>query len=255
MMRVCVFASGSKGNVTYIETKEHKILLDMGKNKKYIDNALEKINVNPKSIDIILISHLHSDHISALTKFIKGTDITVCMPEEMFASLDSIQDYQHIKIYNDEMNFGSLKIYAIKSSHDSVGSRNFIIEEDGVSVVQITDTGYIKSKYFNLLKNREVYLLESNHDVEMLVHGTYPEWTKKRILSDEGHLSNQAAGFYLAKLIGPKTKKILLMHLSENNNTPKLALDTVKSTLAEYEVDFTDIKCAEPNEISEVISL
>ena len=76
-MRVCVFASGSKGNVTYIETKEHKILLDMGKNKKYIDNALEKINVNPKSIDIILISHLHSDHISALTKFIKGTDITV----------------------------------------------------------------------------------------------------------------------------------------------------------------------------------
>lgn len=254
-MKVCILASGSKGNSTYIETKNHRILLDMGKNKKYIVDALKSIDVDPKSIDIILISHLHSDHISALETFIKTYKATVCMPQDMFASLDSIKEYEHIKIYEDEINFDDIKIYALKSSHDAVGSRNFIIEEDDTSIVQITDTGYIKSKYFNLLKNRDIYLLESNHDVEMLTHGPYPEWVKRRILSDEGHLSNQAAGFYLSKLIGNKTKKIYLMHLSEENNDPNIALKTVKDLLKEYNVEFKSIKCAEQDNISEVITL
>ncbi len=252
-MKVCILASGSKGNVTYVETTNHKILIDMGKNKKYINDSLKSINVNPKDIDIILISHLHNDHISALEAFIKNSNITVCMPKEMFASLKSIQNYEHIKIYEDEINFDDIKIYAIKSSHDAIASRNFIIEEGNVSVVQITDTGYIKSKYFNLLKNRDIYLLESNHDVEMLMNGPYPDWLKKRILSDEGHLSNESAGFYLSKLIGDKTKSIYLMHLSEENNRPEIALATVKKTLSEYEVKFDNIKCAKQDEISEVM--
>lgn len=254
-MRVCVFASGSKGNVTYIETKNHRILLDMGKNKKYIVDSLKALDVDPKSIDIILISHLHSDHISALETFTKSYAATVCMPQEMFASLDSLQNYEHIKIYDDEINIDSLKIYALKSSHDAVGSRNFIIEEDGASIVQITDTGYIKSKYFNKLKNRDIYLLESNHDVEMLTHGPYPEWLKRRVLSDEGHLSNQACGFYLSKLIGPKTKKVFLMHLSEVNNASDVALKTVNDSLENSNVAFQNIICAEQDTISEVITL
>lgn len=254
-MKVCVLASGSKGNVTYIETKNHRILLDMGKKKKYIVDALKSIDVDPKTIDIILISHLHSDHISALETFIKSYKVTVCMPQEMFASLESIQNYEHIKIYEDEMNFDTLKIISIKSSHDSVASRNFIIEEDGQCIVQITDTGYIKSKYFNLLKNRDIYLLESNHDIEMLMHGPYPEWLKQRVLSDEGHLSNQAAGFYLAKLIGENTKRVLLMHLSEVNNRSDIALKTVNDLLKEYKIDFDKIDCAEQDCISDVITL
>ncbi len=254
-MRACVLASGSKGNVTYIETKNHHILLDMGKNKKYIVDSLKSIGVNPKSIDIILISHLHTDHTSALESFIKTYPATVCMPEEMFLNIDSIQNYEHIKIYDDEIEFDDLKIYALKSSHDAIASRNFIIESDGQSIVQITDTGYIKSKYFSLLKNREVYFLESNHDVEMLTHGPYPDWLKRRVLSDEGHLSNQAAGFYLSKLIGSNTKKILLMHLSEVNNNSETALKTVRDVLLESEIDFPDIKCATQDELSEVIEI
>ncbi len=254
-MKVCVLASGSKGNVTYIETKNHKILLDMGKKKKYIVDALKQIDVDPKEIDIILISHLHSDHISALETFIKTYKVTVCMPQEMFASLDSIQNYEHIRIYEEEILFDDIKIYAIKSSHDSIGSRNFIVEEGDSSIVQITDTGYIKSKYFNLLKNRDVYLLESNHDIEMLTHGPYPDWLKTRVLSDEGHLSNQAAGFYLSKLIGEKTKKVFLMHLSEVNNNSEIALKTVNDTLNEYKIDFKNIECAEQDSISEVVNI
>lgn len=254
-MRICVLASGSKGNITYIETNNHKILLDMGKKKKYIVESLKQIGVDAKDIDIILISHLHQDHISALETFIKSYKATVCMPQEMFINLESIKNYEHIKIYEDEIIFDDLKIYAIKSSHDSVGSRNFVIEENNHSVVQITDTGYIKSKYFNLLKNRDVYLLESNHDIEMLTHGPYPEWLKKRVLSDEGHLSNQSAGFYLSKLIGENTKKVLLMHLSEVNNDKDIALKTVNDTLKEYKIKFNNIECAEQDVISEVINI
>ncbi len=255
-MKVCVIASGSKANITYIETTNHKILLDMGKNKTYIVNALKSIGVNPKDIDLILISHLHNDHISALESFIKTYKTTVCMPLKMFESLESIKDYPHIKIYDgEEISLEDIKIYAIKSSHDAVDSRNFIIEEGDTSIVQITDTGYIKSKYFKLLKNRDIYLLESNHDIELLTHGPYPEWLKKRILSDEGHLSNQAAGFYLSKLIGDKTKKVMLMHLSETNNNPEVALKTVKKSLKEYNINFKNIECASQDTISEVMNI
>ena len=254
-MKVCVFASGSKGNVTYIETKNHHILIDMGKNKKYIVDSLKSINVDPKKIDYILISHLHSDHISALEKFVKTYEAVICMPKEMFDALEDIHNYSHLKFYEDEIIIDDLKIIALKSSHDAIGSRNFIIEENGSSIVQITDTGYIKSKYFNKLKNRDIYLIESNHDIEMLTHGPYPEWLKKRVLSDEGHLSNQAAGFYLSKLIGDKTKQVFLMHLSEVNNNSDVALKTVKDTLKEYDVKFQNIKCAEQDKISEVIEV
>lgn len=254
-MKVCVIASGSKGNVTYIETKSHRILLDMGKNKKYIVNALKSINVDPETIDYILISHLHADHISALQTFISKYKPTLCLTEEMVHELNDISMYEKLKIYDDEIELGNLKIIALKSSHDATSPRNFIIEEDGHSVVQITDTGYLKSKYFGILKNRDVYLLESNHDIEMLTHGPYPDWLKNRVLSDVGHLSNQAAGFYLSKLVGTRTKYIYLMHLSEVNNNSEVALKTVNNVLNEYNVKFSNIKCAKQDEISEVIEV
>ena len=231
-MKSCILASGSKGNCTFIETKNHKILLDMGKNKKYIVESLKSIGVNPSDIDIILISHTHSDHISSLETFIKQYKATVCMPEEMFASLNSLQNYEHIKIYDDLIDLGDMKIYAIKSSHDAIASRNFIIEEDDKAIVQVTDTGYIKSKYFKLLKNREVYFMESNHDIEMLTHGPYPDYLKKRVLSDEGHLSNNQASYYLSKLVGDKTKYIILAHLSEDDNKEELALSMLDEKLS-----------------------
>lgn len=254
-MKVCVLASGSKGNSTYIETANHKILIDIGKNRKYIVNKLAEIGVTPEEIDYILISHLHDDHISALNTFIKKNNPTICLSGPMFMELTSVKEYENILIYEDEIILNGVRIRAIKSSHDSVDSRNFIIEELDKSVVYITDTGYVNSKYFNYLKNKNVYLFESNHDIEMLNHGPYPKWLKSRVLGDEGHLSNKAASFYLAKLVGPNTKKILLMHLSEVNNTEEKSLETIKETFKDYEVAFNDIKCARQEEISEVINL
>lgn len=252
-MRICVLASGSGGNSTLIETDKYKILVDIGKNRKYIVEKLESLNVNPSEINYIFISHLHDDHISALKTFIKKYNPCIVISKEMFRELTDIHDYPHILIYEDEVILDNLKVICMHSSHDATDSRNFVFESGSNSVVYVTDTGYVNQKNFKYLKNKEVYLFESNHDIERLQHGPYPDWLKARVLSDYGHLSNNACSVYLTKLIGDNTKKIYLMHLSEKNNTEELALREINKVFDEYNIKFRDIKCAKPNEVSEVI--
>lgn len=254
-MKVCVLSSGSKGNSTYIETKDYKILVDAGRNAKYLAECLNSIGVDPKEIDYVLISHDHKDHISALSVFAKKYKPTVLLSQKIFEQLEDIKNYDNIVIYEDEIYLNDLKITCIKSSHDAVDARNFIFEENGKSVVYVTDTGYINQKNFKILNNRNVYLFESNHDIEMLMNGPYPKFLKQRVVGSSGHLSNKDSSFYLSKLVGPNTKKILLMHLSEINNTEEKALKEIKEAFKEYEIPFKDIKCAKQDEISEVIEL
>ena len=254
-MRICVLASGSKGNSTYVESAGVKLLIDAGMNCKYINEKLNELNVSIKDINYILISHLHADHISALQTVLNKSSAALLMTQTMFNELENIKDYENVIIYDDEIYIGDLKITAIKSSHDSPDSRNFILESGSSSVVYITDTGYVKAKYFNLLKNKNVYLMESNHDIEMLNNGPYPKWLKKRVLGDYGHLSNNASSFYLTKLIGSNTKKIVLMHLSEVNNTKEKSLETLKNTFAQYNVLFDRIEVSNQTNKSELIEL
>ena len=254
-MRACVLSSGSKGNSTYVETSSHKYLIDLGRNKKYIIDKLKEIDVKPQDIDFILISHSHDDHVSALEGFIKTYKTNVCVTEEILENLPQLKNYENLIIYDENIALPEDIITSIKVSHDSNDARNFIIEDGKYSLCYITDTGYINHKYFKVLENRTIYLFESNHDIEMLQTGPYPAWLKKRVLSDTGHLSNISAGVYLSKFIGKDTKKVILMHLSETNNKPELALKTVKDTFKEYDVKFDNISCASQNEISEVINL
>lgn len=254
-MRVCVLASGSGGNATYVEIGEYKILIDIGRNRKYIVDKLKEIGVDPSTIDYIFISHLHDDHISALNTFLKKYNPTIVISKLMFQELDSIHDYPSILIYEDEVILNNLKVICMHSSHDATDSRNFLFESGKNSVVYVTDTGYVNYKNFKYLENKEVYLFEANHDIEKLQHGSYPDWLKKRVLSDYGHLSNNASSVYLSKLIGPNTKKIYLMHLSEKNNTEELAMKEIENIFKMYNIEFNDIHCAKPDEISEVVTL
>lgn len=253
-MRVVVLASGSEGNSTYIETDQVKLLIDLGKNTKYIKLKLESIGVSPEEIDYILISHTHKDHTSALKTFVNKYKTPVLLSQPMFYDLEEIKDYDNIIIFDDDNIFlKDVKIIPIKSSHDAVDSRNFIIEYKNRSVVYVTDTGYINRKYFDILSNREIYLFESNHDVEMLLDGPYPKWLKSRVVGSYGHLSNKDSSFYLTKLVGENTKKIVLMHLSHINNTKEKALNMVHETFNEYNISFNDIVCAEQSEVTEVV--
>ena len=247
-MEVHILASGSKGNCTLISTKKHKILIDIGMNLKYIEEKLAEVNVNPADIEAILISHVHDDHISALKQFVKKYSPIVYMSAIMFKELPSIKGYDHIMIYDDNILLEDLKINTIKTSHDTKDSRAFIVTGEETSVVYMTDTGYINSRYFEVLKDKTIYLMESNYDVKTLMNGRYPSWLKARVYSSKGHLSNIDASVYLTKLVGKNTEKIVLMHLSENNNTEELALTTIRETFELHSIKFKNFACAKQKE-------
>ena len=254
-MLVSVLASGSEGNCTYVETDDAKILIDAGMNLKYINEKLEGLGTSISEIDHILMTHAHSDHVGALPNILKKYSPTLVVSEGIYEELEIIHGLDNIIIGDDKIIFGKTVIDNFKTSHDAKGSRGYIISDDNSSMVYMTDTGYLHQKYFNKLYNKTLYVIEANHDVEMLINGKYPKWLKSRILSDRGHLSNNACGFYLSKMIGPDTKKVVLAHLSKENNKPEVAVSTVLKTLKEYDIDFSEIEIAKQNEKTENYSV
>ena len=224
-MRVKVLSSGSKGNTTYIECGNTKILIDVGNSCKYVVNKLKEFGINGNDIDAILITHTHSDHIKGLKVFVNKFNPLIYVTKEMLVDLDYLDNY---KIINDNsFCVKDILVDVIKTSHDALGSVGYVINGDGGSIVYITDTGYINNKYFDILKNKEIYIMESNHDIEMLNNGPYPFRLRQRILSDKGHLSNYDSSRYISSFIGNRTKCIVLAHLSEENNTENLAYNTL----------------------------
>ena len=234
-MKVKVIASGSKGNCTLIQTNKIKILIDIGIGYQQLASELEKINLEPQNIDAILITHTHSDHIKGLPALVKKTNLKVYMLEEMEPELIKKIPENNLHLYSNPLMLEDLTINLIRISHDVAGV-GFIIEHNGHSLVYITDTGYINRKYIPLMKNKDLYIIESNHDEEMVMEGPYPYILKQRVLSDKGHLSNHTTAEYLLETVGNNTKQIILAHISENNNTEELALNTTKDLLAENSI-------------------
>lgn len=250
-MKIIVLGSGSKGNSTFIDLGNKKILIDVGFSYKQIKEKLAKINVDPHQIDAVFITHDHSDHTYGLKVFLKNVKpLLFITPEVEKAVLET--HYERSEYLTDEIFFDNAFIRSFPLSHDSLTIHGFLIEKDGESTVYITDTGYVNHRYFTLLNNKTYYIFESNHDTEMLIKGPYPEYLQKRILSDKGHLSNELSGGYLSRMIGEKTKNVVLAHLSEKNNDPNLALETVNHILKENEVNYIVKTCASQEEITEV---
>ena len=254
-MLVSVLASGSKGNCTLIKTNYNNILIDAGTTLRYINKKLKENGIMLKDINYILISHTHSDHVSALKSIINKYKPIIILSKLMYDDLDFLKDYPNIIFLTDLIDTGDFTVENIKTSHDTTDSRGYIITSGSSSLVQITDTGYLNQKYFSKLKNKNFYIMESNHNIEMLMHGKYPKWLKNRVASDVGHLSNESSSFYLSNLIGPNTKKIILAHLSEENNTPDLALKTLEKELKEKNITFTDYEVAKQNEKTELVEV
>lgn len=231
-MKVKVLASGSKGNSTLIQTNRLNILIDIGITYQQLTIELEKIGLTPRNINTILITHTHSDHIKGLPILVKKTNLKVYVLEEMVEELQRKITLDNIFLYENPLEIEDLKINLIRISHDVEGV-GFVIEHNNHSLVYITDTGYINRKYLPLIKNKDVYIIESNHDEEMLMEGPYPYILKQRVISDKGHLSNKTTAEYLLESVGENTKKIVLAHISEKNNTEELALNTTKNLLEE----------------------
>ncbi|MBF0578680.1 MBL fold metallo-hydrolase [Erysipelotrichaceae bacterium RD49] len=232
-MRVDLFCSGSKGNSCLVRTSSTSILIDCGPTtKRYMKNALESAGLTPQTLDALLITHSHGDHIRQLSMF---TEIPVytCCP---LKAKDSRGHLVHLDLHTvarpSRFTIGDLKILAIATSHDSGPSMGFVIDDGYEKLVYVTDTGYLPAEVYPVLTGADYYIFESNHDLEMLQQTNRPFWLKQRICSDTGHMNNMDSARLLARFITARTRRIVLAHLSEEANTPKLALAALDARLS-----------------------
>lgn len=231
-MRVCNLSSGSDGNITYIETDNVKVLVDIGLSCTEVCKRLELLNVKPNEINAILISHEHNDHIKGLDIFASKYKTKVYVHEKgmgaVYAKMRKLPAVQMYSFGDFAFNIGDLLVDNVSLPHDSVHCSGYILSCNQKKISIITDLGHTNDVILNKISGSLLVYLESNHDVEMLKHN--PKYTaslKARILGKNGHLSNLSCAMAIEQLVKSGTKQIMLSHLSRKNNTEILAYTTV----------------------------
>ena len=253
-IKICSLYSGSRGNSTYISAGGAKILIDAGKSARALCAALSDIGVDIDEIDAIFITHDHNDHTSALQTLSHKHNIPIHILLDSAQIFNGLRDEKLcscLQIYQGkgfETTVKGLHITAFPTPHDSrasVGFRlDFISDGKEMSIGYATDTGYVSNDMAEGLSGCFAVVIESNHDIEMLKSGPYTPELKKRILSRRGHLSNPECAEFAAGLCSRGTKYILLAHLSEENNDPRIAYDETFSAISDPSVR---IRVAEQN--------
>ncbi|MBC1234779.1 MBL fold metallo-hydrolase [Listeria booriae] len=236
-LRFSILASGSSGNATLIETANQTILVDCGLSGKKIENLFGEVGRSMTDVDAILVTHEHVDHIKGLGVLARRYEVPIYANAKTWAAMEpSIGEINSAQKFQFDMetvkSFGSLQVESFGVSHDAAEPMFYIFHSGKKKFVMITDTGYVSDRMKGHIANADAYLFESNHDVGMLRMGRYPWNVKRRILGDEGHVSNEDAGIAMSEVIGDATKRIYLGHLSKDNNMKDLARMSVSQTLA-----------------------
>lgn len=238
-MTLTTFASGSTGNCALVSSDGGNILIDAGISMKRIRENLSRSGLAPEELSGILITHEHSDHINGLAMLTKYHAVPVYAPGILAGSLrravPGLEQCLHVIEAGRAFRLGGLTVTAFHTSHDTDESVGYRIER-GCALGFATDMGCVTEEVQNALLGCEAVLIEANHDVDMLVSGPYPTYLKRRILSPQGHLSNDDCARLAATLADSGTKYIVLGHLSRENNTPELAYKTVRDALGDREV-------------------
>lgn len=246
MFKFCSLYSGSSGNSLFLETSDTRILIDTGESAKKIDEALSSLNVGINSLDAILVTHEHSDHIKSLGTISKKYHIPVyataktwdAMPEQSA----KIADENKISFKsNEDFEIKELKISPFSIPHDAADPCGFIITKNNTKISIATDIGHMTSSIAHKLEESSFILLESNYDPEILKYSKYPYLLKERIAGPNGHLPNHEAGKTISFLSKSGLKNVMLGHLSKENNFPELAYKTVVEQLIENHLDEKEI--------------
>ncbi|HLR75779.1 MAG TPA: MBL fold metallo-hydrolase [Virgibacillus sp.] len=250
-LRFSVLASGSTGNAFYIESDETKLLVDAGLSGKQLDRLFSEIHVDPSSLSGILVTHEHSDHIKGLGVIARRYNLPIYANKKtwdaMKSSIGKLTVDQKFEFDVDQVKtFGDIDVQSFGVSHDAVEPMFFTFHKGHKKVALVTDLGYVSEHIKKTVEDADAYIFEANHDVDMLRMGRYPWSVKQRILSDSGHVSNEDCGLALSDIIGNKTKRIYLAHLSQDNNMKELAKMSVNQILQERGIHL-DIHNTDPN--------
>lgn len=243
-MRVFVFASGSSGNCLLISGRAGNVLVDAGISARRIEGCLREVNLSIEDINGVLITHEHSDHIMGLKTLIKKHAVRLYAPRTVAYRLEGMlpDSREHMTVIPVGQSFkiAGMNILAFHTPHDTDESVGYRIEADGIFAVA-TDMGHVSEEVEQGLCGADTVLLEANHDEEMLRYGSYPVYLKRRILSPRGHLSNADCAALAARLVKSGTRRVILGHLSRENNSPAKAMS---ETMRSLEGSGAELYCA-----------
>lgn len=233
-MKLCSIASGSSGNCSYIGNNNTNILIDAGISGKKIEAGLDSIGVNPKDLHGILITHEHSDHIKGLGVMARRYEVPIYgTPETINALLRSSgvgripEELLRYVTPNQSFMLQDIEVEPFSISHDAANPVCYTLASEGKKIGYATDLGTYDDYIISKLKDSHILFLEANHDVNMLMVGSYPYYLKQRILGNHGHLSNDHSANLICELLHDKLKNVILAHLSRENNYEELAYETV----------------------------
>ncbi|GIQ70464.1 MBL fold metallo-hydrolase [Xylanibacillus composti] len=237
-LQFSILASGSSGNAMVVRNKEASLLVDAGLSAKKLAALMEARGVDAAKLDGILVTHEHADHIRGLGVMSRKYNLPIYANDRTWEAMrDQIGEIEEDKVRSfetgDRLDFGMLQVESYAISHDAAEPVGYVFHYEGCKLSLATDLGYVSPKVKEAISDSDVLILESNHDVDMLRVGRYPWNIKRRILSDTGHLSNEAAGEALCELASDRTRRVYLAHLSRDHNLMDLARLTVNNVLQE----------------------
>ena len=231
MLKISPLFSGSKGNCTLVQSESVNILLDAGFNYKSILRALSDRGLAQKDVDAIIVTHEHGDHINALPYWGKSCPTPIYAPAQIADYLRQRVYFSEVREVTGSFNIGDVAVDVYECSHDARCCCGYRFSSGGGLFACVTDTGCFGDELIGFLAPCKAVMLESNHDVNMLVKGEYSYILKQRILSSYGHLSNAQAAEVVQKLAHSSVKTVILAHLSEKNNTKELAFNAAVEAL------------------------
>ena len=242
MLNFCSFYSGSSGNSLFVQSDNSKILIDCGVSSKRVEEALKSMEVDASSIDAILVTHEHSDHVKGLATFSSKFDIPVFSTVETFENMEKVTS----KIRQNNLNYfkidekfciGDLEILPFSIPHDAANPCGFNIFSNDKKISIATDIGHMNCDILKRLEGSSFLLLESNYDTEVLKCCSYPFSLKTRISGPTGHLSNDMASKTITYLLKNGLKTAMLGHLSKDSNFPELAYSTTVNEILSNGID------------------
>jgi phosphoribosyl 1,2-cyclic phosphodiesterase len=246
-----VLGSGSGGNCALVTSDRCRILIDAGFSARRISQRLQSLGIEPESLDGILLTHEHSDHIAGLKVFCGKFDVPVYCNSltAEYLCREGIAEANRYKIFSTGSSFTiqDIDVQAFYVPHDAVDPVAFVLSSDYGSVGFLTDLGYAPKLARERIREVHTLVVETNHDEQRLQADSKRPWSvKQRILSRHGHLSNEAAAALVADIAGENLRRVILGHLSRECNSPELALGAMRR----LSLDSLELHCAEQNQVS-----